>query len=591
MQLLMAAMLAGAPAPPPVDYRFEIRRSEGALHNPWTLSDDKVELRSFVGSGAVPGAFVAPTIRVSPGQKLTVELDNRLEPCSDEQRGKHLCFNDTNLHTHGLWVSPAGKSDNVLIAIKPGERFRYEYDIPADHPAGTFWYHPHRHGGGFVQVGSGMAGALIVTGDRKPTAGSPGDIDILLKDSNGRPLGERVMLFQQIQYGCLDAKGEIAGRKDEDEAYVRPWTCAPGEAGRIESFEHDWDWVNSGRFTGINGKVQPLLAPARAGAFERWRLIHGGTRERIRMRLHRLDPAAPALGSVLGADQEQWLARYCTGDRLPIWHIAMDGLTRSAVRRSDEAVLFPGDRMDVLVRLPAAGRYCLVQDATSRKDRPQPRRALAVVEATGDLAADGRIELDSLLAEAARRALSSRADRAIRERVLADLADGMKLSAFVWHKPIGEEEVSGYREATLNILETPKAALFHVNGRAYDHERIDHSLPLGKAEEWRAASLLGGHPLHIHVNPFQIISVTDAQARDVTDPDGPAFDPDYAGLKGEWKDTVFIKENHRIAFRTRYERFTGDFVIHCHIMFHGDHGMMQNLRIASEGEAPRPFGH
>ena len=70
----------------------------------------------------------------------------------------------------------------------------------------------------------------------------------------------------------------------------------------------------------------------------------------------------------------------------------------------------------------------------------------------------------------------------------------------------------------------------------------------------------------------------------VADPKSPAFDPDYAGLKGEWKDTVFVKENARIAFRTRYERFTGDFLIHCHIMFHGDHGMMQNLRIAAEGE-------
>ncbi len=138
MAITIAAMLAGAAAPPPVDYRFEIRRAEGVLYNPWTLGDDKVQLRSFIGSGARPGDFVAPTIRVVPGQRLTVELDNRLESCSDEQRSKHECFNDTNLHTHGLWVSPSGNSDNVLISIKPGEQFRYEYDIPADHPAGTF---------------------------------------------------------------------------------------------------------------------------------------------------------------------------------------------------------------------------------------------------------------------------------------------------------------------------------------------------------------------------------------------------------------------------------------------------------------------
>ncbi|MDQ6869702.1 MAG: hypothetical protein M3178_15540 [Pseudomonadota bacterium] len=27
------------------------------------------------------------------------------------------CFNQTNLHSHGLWVSPAGNSDNVLVNI------------------------------------------------------------------------------------------------------------------------------------------------------------------------------------------------------------------------------------------------------------------------------------------------------------------------------------------------------------------------------------------------------------------------------------------------------------------------------------------
>ena len=138
----------------------------------------------------------------------------------------------------------------------------------------------------------------------------------------------------------------------------------------------------------------------------------------------------------------------------------------------------------------------------------------------------------------------------------------------------------------------PSETAFRVNGRTYDHDRIDAVLPLGKAEEWRAIALIEDHPLHIHVNPFQIISIEDPDGRDMTDPSSPAFDPDYAGLKGEWKDTVMLKKDVRVAFRTRYERFTGDFLIHCHIMFHGDHGMMQNLRIAAEGEAASPHsGH
>src|SRR4249919_1602026 len=89
MQILIAAMLAGTPAPAPLEYRFEIRRAEGTLYNPWTLSDDNVELRSFVGSGAKAGDFIAPTIRVAPGQRLTIDIANRLEPCTEKQRADH----------------------------------------------------------------------------------------------------------------------------------------------------------------------------------------------------------------------------------------------------------------------------------------------------------------------------------------------------------------------------------------------------------------------------------------------------------------------------------------------------------------------
>ena len=582
----MAAALAGSGSADDAHYRFDIARSKGAIYNPWTQGDDPVVLRSFRGSGANEGDFIAPTIRVAPGQRLTIDLNNRLERCSEKQRSEHLCFNDTNLHTHGLWVSPAGNSDNVLISIKPGEQFRYQYEIPADHPAGTFWYHPHNHGSGFVQVGSGMAGALVVTGSRRPTMTSPGDIDILLKDARGKPFPERVMIFQQIQYGCLDGKGMIEGKMEKDE-YVRPWTCAPGKVGAIESPDHDWDWINSGRFTGINGKVQPALTTASAGTFERWRLIHAGTRERIRMRLYRLDANAPDLRAVKGADQENWIKAHCRGPALRMWQIALDGLTRSDVRPVEEAVLFPGERMDVLARLPDAGRYCLVQDATRDASKPLPLRALAVIAAEGRASTnvDATAELQENMVRAAERSLRDAGSAAIRNKVVSDLRGGLKLASFTPHRAIAEEEITGYREAIVNIVETPKAAFFQINGRAYDHGRIDHVLPLGKAEEWRAISLLGNHPLHIHVNPFQIISVRDSHDRDVFDPASPAYDPDYAGLKGEWKDTVMLKQDLRVAVRTRYERFTGDFVTHCHIMFHGDHGMMQNLRIAAEGDA------
>ncbi len=88
-------------------------------------------------------------------------------------------------HTHGphvypgIIVPPSGNDpgfygdyvvDDPAQGIQPGETRQYEYRIREDHPAGTYWYQPHMHGSSAMQVGSGMAGALIITGpiDRVP---------------------------------------------------------------------------------------------------------------------------------------------------------------------------------------------------------------------------------------------------------------------------------------------------------------------------------------------------------------------------------------------------------------------------------------
>lgn len=42
----------------------------------------------------------------------------------------------------------------VLLRIAPGVEFQYEYNIPAYHPAGTYWYPPHLHGSTALQVSS-----------------------------------------------------------------------------------------------------------------------------------------------------------------------------------------------------------------------------------------------------------------------------------------------------------------------------------------------------------------------------------------------------------------------------------------------------
>lgn len=110
------------------------------------------DLSAGLGKMSYEGSIPGPTLRVRPGDRLRIGLIN------------HLGGQDTNLHAHGLHVSPRGNSDNVFIHVANGERFDYEYLIPVNHPAGLFWYHPHVHGLSHDQVDGGLAGTIIVEG-------------------------------------------------------------------------------------------------------------------------------------------------------------------------------------------------------------------------------------------------------------------------------------------------------------------------------------------------------------------------------------------------------------------------------------------
>ena len=60
--------------------------------------------------------------------------------------------------------------------------------------------------------------------------------------------------------------------------------------------------------------------------------------------------------------------------------------------------------------------------------------------------------------------------------------------------------------------------------------------------------------------------------------DNPLYSQ-YKDMKGLWRDTVFVGPQYRVVMRTRYEKYIGEFVLHCHILDHEDQGMMQNVKI------------
>jgi suppressor of ftsI len=110
------------------------------------------------------GHDVPPDIRLAPGETLTIHYVNALPdvPRTSQYGGP---MNMTNLHFHGLSVSPLRPQDDVLdMTAMPGEALDYTLRIPREHLPGLHWYHTHPHGESHRQVLDGMSGALIVDG-------------------------------------------------------------------------------------------------------------------------------------------------------------------------------------------------------------------------------------------------------------------------------------------------------------------------------------------------------------------------------------------------------------------------------------------
>ncbi|MFJ4228542.1 multicopper oxidase family protein [Paenarthrobacter nicotinovorans] len=175
-------------------------------------------------NGRIPG----PTLRLQPGDVLRITLVNNLTQA-------------TNLHVHGLHVSPKGSGDNVFASVDPGDTFDYEYKLPADHPPGVYWYHPHHHGTVADQIFAGLFGAIIVE-DPVPIESS----------------AERVLVISDT---TLDGLGNIAATPDMERTMGR-----------------------EGEMILVNGQSNPQLS-ARPGQRERWRIINACVARYLRLRL------------------------------------------------------------------------------------------------------------------------------------------------------------------------------------------------------------------------------------------------------------------------------------------------------------------
>jgi len=238
-----------------------------------------------------------PVIRANPGDSIDLTYRNEMSPDTNSKCAIAPCMNMTNLHFHGLHVSPNAPQDDVLsMMAMPGESLHYKVEIPQNQPPGLYWYHPHPHGESNKQVLDGMSGAIVIEGIERY-------VPEVVK------MRERILVLRDETF---EAKGpEAAHLKDVTE--VPPGRCGSSTEQPERVFT-------------VNGAVRPQI-PITAGERQFWRIVN----------------ASPDLYADLQID----------GEQLEI--VALDGMPLAyhdphhATRFASHVLLPPAGRLEAIV--------------------------------------------------------------------------------------------------------------------------------------------------------------------------------------------------------------------------------------------------
>jgi FtsP/CotA-like multicopper oxidase with cupredoxin domain len=458
--LLIAA--SGARAATPFSNPPEIVSGGGVLAGTLTVAPATVQVGAKeVSTTLYNGLLMPPLLRVQPGDTVQLQIQNNAD------------FS-TNVHYHGFQVTPQGTGDNVFLNIMPNATYPYDFEIPADHPAGLYWYHPHFHPDVNPQIAGGLSGGIIV-----------GDILAPFPELTG--ITERVILLKDTKI----RKGQVVQDPDPTGPTTRT----------------------------VNGLFKPTI-DIQPGELQFWRIGNIGANIYYDLKLK--------------------------GHTFYI--LAQDGNLKNQLVQTDELLIPPAARYEVLVRGGKAGKYALTAQAfnTGPAGDNYPAQKLATLVSSGEPVANER-PLPTVFPSPPDLRLAT-IDTA-RTITFADADDS----------------------------DNPDEQ-FTINGKFYDHNRIDTTVTLGNTERWTLQNTSRElHVFHIHQTDFQVISVNGVPQTFTGYQDTVSL-PFARKIKGQTvpgEVTVIIPFTNPIM--------VGEFVYHCHIVQHADQGMMANIEVVAPG--------
>ena len=306
----LSASAQDCPARPPtgsvVENPYSISSTNGALNATFSMarSVDSYGYTHYCYKYKAGGQVVeAPTLRVSPGDRLNLRVVNTIanhdamkmsmkssaEPGKTCGDGGAETIDSTNVHFHGLNVPPICHQDDVIdTLIQPGSAgFQYSIQIPATEPPGLYWYHPHVHGFTEFQVNGGAAGAIVVEGMEKYRPEVKG-------------LTERIFVIRQ--------------------QYLVPWIPGP--------YQMTLNFVTTPAPPDV---PNPPVIPMKAGHSEFWRVVNASLQDFLQLQ-------------VLESNQPT-----------PLELIALDGYPLAQTRFENTILIPPAGRAEFIVKPPASG--------------------------------------------------------------------------------------------------------------------------------------------------------------------------------------------------------------------------------------------
>ena len=117
---------------------------------------------------------------------------------------------------------------------------------------------------------------------------------------------------------------------------------------------------------------------------------------------------------------------------------------------------------------------------------------------------------------------------------------------------------------------------FMINGEAMDISRVDITLDHGKPEVWKVSNQNADwpHNFHIHNARFKVLNYS-----------GTEVDVPHSG----WKDLINLPPNASAELLVEFGHYpdpTIAYMYHCHMLLHEDEGMMGQFVIVNKGETP-----